>query len=527
MGAELLADGFLAAGLLDGIQRLLDPTVIAAVFLAAVFGVFVGAVPGLTATMAVALFVPLAFFLDAHAALAAIVALEACAIFAGDIPAALLRIPGTPASAAYADDAFALTCAGRSRDALGSALIFSVLGGLFGALVLTFAAPQIARVAFEFSSVEYFWLTLLGLGCAVVVSRGSFAAGVVSLSIGLLLSTVGLSPVHSAARFTLGRDELIAGVGFIPAMIGLFGISEAIRNALRIEIEPLERTRAVRLGRTWLLEPLRAAARRPAAFLRSGVIGSFIGILPGAGADIAAWVSYAVSKRRSKRPDDYGRGSIEGLSDATTANNAALAGAWVPALVLGIPGDSVTAIVLGVLMMKNITPGPGIFEKNSELVGSIYGSFFIANLVLVPVGAIAIIAARRWVEAPRRLLLPVIVLFSIVGSYAISGSYFDVALMLGLGVLGFVLEATGIPLGPAVLGLILGSQIEERFIQSWIKSASWQEFFGDPFGTAPRPWACGLALATVLLWLGPVVWPIVRRTVWTGPTPKPPTKVSP
>ncbi|MBN1443820.1 MAG: tripartite tricarboxylate transporter permease [Planctomycetes bacterium] len=505
----------------DALSRFFQPHVLGIVVLASAYGLFVGAIPGLTATMAVALLVPLTFYLGDVEALAAIVALEACAIFAGDIPTALIRIPGTPSSAAYADDAFAITRSGRPELCLGTSLVFSVAGGLIGVLVLIVAAPQLASVAAErFSTLEYFWLTLLGLSCAVVVSRDSLLKGVIALLIGLLLATVGLSAVHSQPRFTFGRDELISGVSFIPAMIGLFGISEVLRNviqppaALAASIGPRaggERSAGFEPLR-WLLRgvrslfgpPLSLLWRRKLHALRSSLIGSFVGMLPGAGADIGAWISYAASKRFSRRPSEYGRGSVEGVADATGANNAALAGAWIPSLVFGIPGDSVTAIVIGVLLMKNITPGPAIFEKQASLVYGIYLMFIAANLVLIPLGFLAIRAGSLIVRVPRRILLPLILLFSIVGSYAISGNYFDVWVMLGMGVIGFLLEAFGVPLGPVVLGIILGDRLEETFIQNWTKAESWLDFFG-------RPWAAALGCITIAVWISPLVLGLGRR----------------
>jgi putative tricarboxylic transport membrane protein len=354
----------------------------------AVYGVFIGAVPGLTATMAVALLVPLTFWLEPTLALAAIISISACAIFAGDIPTVLLRIPGTPASAAYADDAFKLAKQGHADLALGVALIFSVVGGLFGAVVLMLLGHHLARVAEAFSVAEYFWLYVLGLSCAVIVSGGAMLKALFALLLGLLLATVGLSAVHTQARFTFGLPELYEGINFIPAMIGLFGVSEVLKNlvalrqgksadvvAARTATQPSARSRWMSLllapVSQVLIPALVELRRRIAAVIRSSAIGTTIGMLPGAGADIASWVSMAVAKRWSKPPGDGDGASLDGFAEATTANNSALAGAWIPALVFGIPGDSVTAIVIGVLMMKNIKPGPEIFEKQAVLVYSL------------------------------------------------------------------------------------------------------------------------------------------------------------
>jgi putative tricarboxylic transport membrane protein len=471
-----------------------DPQVLVIIATTAAYGVFMGAVPGLTATMAVALLVPVTFFLDPISALAAVVTLEACAIFAGDIPNALLRIPGTPSSAAYADDAYAFTRAGQSDRVLGACLTFSVAGGLFGTMVLMLLARQVAGLTREFASAEYFWLYLLGLSCAVVVSRGSVLQSAFALVVGLLLSTVGFSHSHTLARFTFHQPQLYQGISFIPAMIGLFGISEILRNVLVLDNKAQEagtgRPRGAQppggLLKRFVVAPIVSVFgpaipllwRRKWHALRSGVIGSVGGMLPGAGADIGAWVSLAVSKRTSKRPEDYGRGSLEGIGDATAANNSALAGAWVPALVFGIPGDSITAIVFGVLLMKTV----------------------------------AIKAGGYVVRVPRRVLLPAILLFCVIGSYAINANPFDIGIMLAMGLLGFFLERRRIPLGPVVLGIILGGPLEERFIQTLSKpGSSLASFFGFMPDGQVRPVSLLLGVFCVLVWLVPVILPIVRR----------------
>ncbi len=496
-------------------------TVLVTIVCAAFYGIFMGAIPGLTATMAVALLVPLTYTLGPVPAIAAVVTLEACAIFAGDVPTTLLRIPGTPSSAAYADDAYALTRAGRHQEALGVSLVFSVCGGLFGALLLIFLAEYLAEFAVDFTSFEYFWLYLLGLSCAAIVSRGSVLKGALALICGLLLSTVGLSAVYSEARFTFGLPELFDGISFIPAMVGLFGVSEVLRNVLRPRGElgaaTVSRT-APAAGKHSIFAPIRAVfgpalrklPRRPFSFLRSSSIGATIGMLPGAGADIGAWVSVAVSKwfarfsRRSARQDPAD-GEVNAVADATAANNSALAGAWIPALVFGIPGDSVTAILIGVLYMKNLRPGPDIFTEQPIVVHSIYIVFVVANLLLLPIGFLAIRAGGWLVRIPRRVLLPCVLIFCIVGAYAIKARYFDVWVMLATGVLGFVLERFRVPLGPVVLGLILGRPLEERFIQSVTKS----EGAITPFFEGE--WCLALGAACVCLWIAPLARALLRR----------------
>ena len=500
--------------LAQAIGQVLDPTVLLVIAIAAAYGTLFGCIPGLSATMAVALVVPLTYFLSPLAALAAVVTLEACAISAGDIPSALVRIPGTPASAAYADDLYQLARQGHYHRALGVCITFSVIGGLFGVAVLFLFARPFAAIATWFTVVEYFWLYVLGLGCAVVVSRGPALKGAFALLIGLLFSTVGLSPVHTAARFTLGRPELYQGISFIPALVGLFGLSEVLRNVrtLGAPVAPIvhQPTASSRVGSLRAVQEVFGGAlallwQRPRQMLQANVIGTLIGILPGAGADIAAWVSYGVSKRSSPTPEEYGRGSLDGVADAGAANNAALAGAWVPALTLGIPGDSITAIVLGIMMMKNLQPGPDIFEKQAVLVHSLYLVFILANVALLPAGFLAVRASGHLVRVPRQTLLPIVVLFCVLGSYAIAGSYFDIAIMLVMGVLGFLLERWEVPVGPVVLGIILGGPLEERFIQAMtVSGGSLTVFFS-------RPVAAVLGILALVVCLLPAIGALRSR----------------
>ena len=452
--------------------------------------------------MAVALIVPFTLHMDPLPALAAIVTLEAMAIFAGDIPGALVRIPGTPSSAAYTDDSYALTRRGMAHTVLGVSLVFSVIGGLFGAVVLMLVSHHLAAIALNFTSYEYFWLALLGLSSAALVSRGSPVKGALSLGLGLFLATVGLDPVEGYARFSFGHPELIGGVSFIPAMIGLFGFSEVLRNILRpgAAVHPPQSSQ----GKI-LLGIFRLLNRRKVSVMRSASIGTVIGALPGAGADIAAWVSFAASKKFSKRPDEYGRGSLEGVGDATAANNSALAGAWVPALVFGIPGDTVTAIAIGVMLIKGLRPGPLIFERQPELIYATYMVFVMANLLLLPLGYLAIRVGSRIVTLPRRILIPGILLFCVVGAFAINNSTFDIGVMIVMGLVGYYLEANGVPVGPIVLGLVLGPMIEHQFMSSLIKSD------GNLTAFFARPVACALGILCILVWTSPFIVGPVRR----------------
>lgn len=479
-----------------------DPYVLGVMFLAALFGLFVGAIPGLTATMATALLIPFTFFMEPVPAIAAIVTTVAMAIFAGDIPGALLRIPGTPASAAYCDEAFAMTLKGEAEKALGIGLVCSVIGGLMGAIVLTVAAPTLAEFAIQFSSFEYFWLACLGLSCAVVISTASKVKGLVSLLIGLFIATIGIDVTAGYPRFNFGNVELMGGVSFIPAMIGMFAVSEILRYVASTH-EPL-RVPQQAIGNIFRgLGPVLSRYKLNVA--RGGVIGAIVGILPGAGADIAAWIAYAVSKKTSKEPQKFGTGHVEGLCDAGTANNAGLAGAWVPAIVFGIPGDSITAIVIGVLYMKGMNPGPTVFLTNPQLIYAVFIAFFVANLALLFLGFLAIRMSRQILRIPQKILMPIILMFCIVGAFAINNTVFGVSIMLALGVLAYIMEENGFPIAPTILGIVLGGMLEHNFVSSMIKAD------GDFLGFFSRPIAATLGIFVIVIWLIPLISFIRRR----------------
>ena len=488
--------------ILNAFTMIADPSVLGVIIASSLFGLFVGAIPGLSATMATALLVPLTFFMDPLPAIASIVSAVAMAIFAGDIPGAMLRIPGTPASAAYVDDAYQMTLRGEAERALGIGLVSSVFGGFVGAIILTLGAPFLAEFAFQFSTVEYFWLAVLGLSCSVIISRGSPIKGLVSLLIGLFISTIGIDVTGGYPRFTFGSVDLMGGVSFIPAMIGMFAVTEILRfsmNASHQTSSALKSNSTV-YGGQWKM------VRENKRHLVSGsLIGTVIGILPGAGADIAAWVAYAMAKKISRTPAKFGTGHPEGLASAGAANNAALSGVWIPALVFGIPGDSVTAIAVGVLFMKGITPGPMVFVQQADLTYAIFLTFFLSNLLLLVLGYFAIRGARFVVQTPARLLMPVILLFCIVGSFAITNSVFGIAVMLVLGVLGFLMEENGFPIAPAILGIVIGPMLEDNFMATVIKSD------GGIVGFFDRPVSGALGAFTILIWVIPLVTMALRR----------------
>jgi TctA family transporter len=477
-----------------------EPYVLLVIFCSALFGLFVGCIPGLTATMATALLVPMTFFMPPVPAVAAIVTATAMAIFSGDIPGALLRIPGTPASAAYADETYQLTLKGQAEIALGAGLVFSAIGGLFGTMVLIFFSPSLAEFALKFSSFEYFWLMILGLSGAIFIGNSSLLKASISLLLGLLVSCVGLENPAAYPRFTMGIPELMSGIELIPMMVGMFAMSELLRYVTDMEppaVVLTEKIGNIFSGMWGLL------VKYPWQLIRGSALGTIIGIQPGAGADMAAWMSYATSKKFSKEPEKFGTGHVEGVVESGAANNSALAGAWIPAIVFGIPGDSITAIAIGVLYQKNMNPGPTIFINNPENIYAIFIVFLLANIVMLPLGWLTVRLATTVLKVPRNILMPVILLFCIVGAFAVMNSAMGVILILVFGVIAFLMEENGFPVAPAILGVVLGKILEENLVTSMIKSD------GDPWVFFTRPIAMWLAFATLVI----VLWPVARWVI--------------
>lgn len=466
------------------------------------FGLFCGAMPGISATVAVALMVPITFYLPPQAALAAIATAVALAIFAGDIPGALLRIPGVPSSAAYADEAYAMTRKGLGEKALGISLVCSVLGGLAGALGLSFTAPLLAEFALLFQYYEYFWLACMGLTTAAFICGDEPIKGMISTCFGLLLSTVGYSIISGAPRFTFGITGLMEGIHFISALIGVFAVGEVCRQLSR----PGKSDQGNLVGGGNVFRGTgQIVWKYKWNVLRGSLIGVVIGALPGAGSDIAAWVSYGVAKKFSKEPDKFGTGHPEGIVAAGSSNNASTCATWIPSLVFGIPGDSVTAIVIGVLYLKGLEPGPVVFLENAPLVYSIFVSFFIANMLMLPMGFLAIKASKQMLRVRPDVLMPLVLLFCTVGSFAINNSLVGVAVMSILGFLSFFMQENGFPVAPVILGMVMGPLLEENFMQAMIVSqGNLLDFFG-------RPIAGILGGFTVFVWISPMLRIVIRK----------------
>lgn len=486
------------------LTQVADPYLLTVILIASIYGLVIGAIPGLTALMASALLVPFVIFMDPLPAVGAIISASAMAIFAGDIPGALLRMPGTPASAAYTDDAHGLTQRGRTAIALGAGVIASAMGGLLSAVVLSLAAPSLAMIALSFSSVEYFWLGVLGLSCAVFVAGNSLAKGMASLLFGLSIATVGMDPVSGIPRFTFGSVNLLSGFGLIPVLIGLFAVSELLRTATlpegpKIEPKPVGPIFRPSLGLLW---------RHRTGVVRGSFVGTLVGALPGAGSDIAAWISYALARRGSRLGrQETDEGAVERIMSASAANNASLGGAYIPATVFGIPGDAITAIVISVMFIKGINPGPTLFLNQPEVIYSIFAIFFMANVLMVPLGILCIRAFGLILRFPPIYVTSVILLFCILGAFSVENTIFAVGVVAAFGLIGYLMEANDIPLAPTILGLILGPLIEQTFMTTMLKSQGDLSIFFE------RTLGATIGVITILAWilaLGLKLVPLLR-----------------
>ncbi|MCC8057503.1 tripartite tricarboxylate transporter permease [Cloacibacillus sp.] len=490
--------------LIQAVNIVFKPEVLLVMLASSFYGIIIGAIPGLTAVMAVSLIMPIAIFLDPVPALAAIIACDAMAVFAGDIPGTLLRIPGTPASGAYTDDSYKLTQQGKAEMVLGANCFFSAIGGLFGLVVLVCAAPLLAEVALNFSTYEYFWLACLGLTCATFMTSQDKVKGIASLFLGLFITTIGYDSITGQPRFTFGSTELLAGIHVIPVLIGLFVVSEIMRRVS--STTPPAAAYNGRIGNIYK-GIFKVWREHIPNFLRGNAIGVVVGALPGAGADIAAWLAYAISKKFSKTPEKFGTGHMEGIIESTSANNSALASAWIPAFVFGIPGDVTTAMVIGILYIKDLKPGPTTFLHHPEVIYSIFICFAIANVFMLILGYFSIKTFRHILRIPPFMLLPVILVFCIVGAFSINNSLFGVAIMLVFGLLGYIMEENDFPISPMLLAIVLGNLLEKNFIISMVKSnGNFMDFFN-------RPIAGSLAAVAILIWVFPIIRKIYRMAM--------------
>lgn len=459
-------------------------------------GITIGALPGLTATMGVALLLPFTFRMDTMPALLLLCAVYCGGIYGGSITAVLLKTPGTPASAATAEDGFALSKRGQARSALEMTLYASTFGGVLSCLALLGLAPQIAKIALEFGPPEYACLAFFGLTIIISVSGGNIVKGLIAGCLGILLSCIGLDPISGGVRYTFGSANLMAGLQLVPTMIGLFAVSQILEQAQRMG--NLRKGETTRVG-TGNPLPMKLFFEQTVNMIRSSIIGILVGALPGTGSAIASFISVNAAKRSSKNPEEYGKGSYEAIAASEAGNNAVTGAAMIPLLTLGVPGDVTTAVMLGALIIKGIKPGPAFFTSYPDIAYGIIVGFLVIQFVMLAVGFVATKGFARVAEIPSQVLTPIVAVLCVIGAYAINNSVFDTKLILVMGLVGFLLPKFGFPTVPILIGFILGETFEKGIRQGLVMSTGdWSIFVSRPI--------CIFFLAIALLFLGSSVY---------------------
>lgn len=478
---------------------LLAPGTLVMMAAAAGIGLFFGALPGLSATMAVAMFLPLTFAMAPTLGIAMLVAVYIGGISGGLVAATLLRIPGTPSSIATTFDAYPLAQKGEAVKALATGFVASAIGGLFSLGVLVAFAPTLAGFAIRFGAHEYAALTIAALTLVVVLSYADLTKGLLAAVLGLAISTIGFAPIGATQRFSFGQIDLMAGIGIVPFMVGLFAVSQIIRELSAPAVRP--RKGIVVRGTGIRLREIRDNGVN---LLRSSAIGVGIGVLPGIGGAASNLVAYGAARQASRRPDDFGKGNIEGIYASESANNASIGGALLPLITLGIPGDGVTAILIGGFTIHGLQPGPMLFTNEPRVIATIYAAFFLTIVMLLVIQFGTIRVFPKVLQVPRKYLMPILLMMMVVGTYAADNRVFDVWLMLGFGVLGYFLERHGFPLAPMVLGFILGPIFETNLRRAMMYSD------GDLTDFVTRPVSASLlVLALLLLFYG--LWSAARQ----------------
>lgn len=481
--------------LIAGLTAACQPQVLAFLVAGVLLGAIFGALPGLTATMGVAVLTPLTFWLSAEQGLAMLLGIYSGALPAGGIPAILINVPGTPASIATAWDGYPMAQRGRAGQALGINALMSGAGQLISILFLSLAAFPLATLALSFGPAEYFGLALFGLSLMAGVSGKHVLKGLLAGTLGLALATVGLDPMTAFPRFTFGISDFLDGISFIPVMIGLFGFAEVLIQIAdrRVVSEKPD------IGALGSVFPNRAQWKKMLPHTGLGaVIGTLVGVIPAAGGDIGSVVAWEQSRRVSREKQSFGKGSIEGLAASCTAANAAIGGAMTTMLTLGIPGDAVSAILIGALLIHGIQPGPLLFQGNQSFVFTLVFLMAFAAVIGILLGLIGARPLAKVLRIPGPWLWVAITLFGIIGSYALNNAVVDIWAMFVAGIVGFLLRRAQVPLGPLVLGLILGPIMEANLRRALVLSR------GDWAGTLSRPIVLFFFVATALSLLAPL-----------------------
>jgi len=495
-------DGLIAFG--HSLASFLDPLSIGLILLSSLVGVIIGALPGLTATMGVALMTTLTIKMPSNQALLVLICTYVGAIYGGSRSAILLNIPGTPASAASCLDGHELAKQGLAGRAMGIATSGSVMGTLIGIFFLALFTPILGNLALKFGAYEFFWLAVFGVVIAGTLTGGDPLKGWIAGLLGIFLASVGQEGIYAYDRLSFGSVDLAGGFNLVPALVGAFGFAElltAIREkAVPVKVDPFDS----------VIPKLVDVARYWKTIIRSGVIGTFMGILPGVGEDVAAWSSYAAAKRASKEPETFGKGSIDGLMAAETGDNACVPGAVIPVLTLGIPGSAPAAVLMAAMLIHGVRPGPMIMIEAPSFVYDVVAMMMFSAIGILIYGLTLTKLLIKVLMVPKPVIIPIIFVLCVVGSFAIASRLFDVWVMLGFGVVGFLLRRFNFPVAPLVLGMVLGDLMEKGLRRGLVLSdGSLEPFFMRPISA--------VVWITIVLVVA-LKFPAVRRLFRRGQT---------
>lgn len=481
------------SALSTAIMQILTPWSFFMLFTGTLLGIVVGAIPGLTGAMLIALTLPLTFYMEPFNAVVLLIAMYVGAISGGLITATLMRMPGTPASVMTTFDGYPMARSGRPGRALGLGITASFVGGLIAWSVLLTITKPLSILATRFGPFEYFTLIMMAMVLIASASEGSMVKGLLSGLLGMLVSMPGVDPASGMPRLTFDWYLLNGGLQLLPVLIGTFAVSQIIADTLDIHDKP-ERTE---VANDSVLMSFRDLKRNGVNMIRSSFIGTGIGILPGIGASIGSVVAYTTAKNMSKTPEEFGKGSEEGIIASEAANNATVGGALVPLIAMGIPGSVIDAILIGALTIHSIQPGPTLFLTNSDIVWAMIATCLLANILMFILMTSSVRHIASMIYLPRSFVLPVVAVFCVVGSYALNNTMFDVWVMLLFGVIGFMLERAKIPLGPFVIGFVLAPLAEEKLRSGLMMTA------GDFTPVFTRPFPLFFTIMAVIL----LIWP--------------------
>lgn len=489
------------------LQSIFQPETLIALLLGLTLSITMGALPGLSASMAVALLIPITFGMNPIVGLVMLTGVYTGAVYGGSITAILLHTPGTPASAATAIDGYELAKQGKAFKTIGVATVSSVIGGSFSAIALLFLAPPLSLISLKFGPLEYFCLGLFGLSIIGSLAGDSMKKGLIGALLGLFIGMIGLDKMNGIPRFTFGFMELEGGISMVPALIGMFSLSQVMvmtEDIVKGKTEIHDTSDTVLSGK--FLPTWKEFKELVPTIIKSSFIGTFVGILPGAGGDIGAWVGYNQAKKSSKHPETFGRGEIKGVAAAEAANNAVTGGALIPLLTLGIPGSATAAILLGGLMIQGLVPGHELFDVHANTTYAIIFGFLMANVFMGFIGYLISKQAVKIARVPMTVLAPIIIGLSVVGAFAIQNSIFDVYIMIVFGLIGYFMRKFGIGTAPTVLGIILSPMIESNWRRTLIISKG--NLGGYLFS---RPISLVIVVLTLLSLFSPIIMNKVKE----------------